>query len=101
MTEHTIDLDEHRRMDAQKATALRRLLSEVEAQRAALASRQEELEHHLFAAPAATWADAAEKARYLLRLFAESTGAEDARRQTLIANVLTDFDRLSSSDPGR
>ena len=49
MTEHTIELDEHRGMAAQKATALRRLLGEVEAQRAALASRQEELELQLFA----------------------------------------------------
>ncbi len=94
MTEHTIELDEHRGMAAQKATALRRLLGDVEAQRAALASRQQELEEQLFAAPTATWADAAEKARYLLRLFAESTAAEDPRRQTLIANVLEDFDRL-------
>jgi hypothetical protein len=94
MTEHTIELDEHRGMAAQKATALRRLLGEVEAQRAALASRQEELELQLFSAPAATWADAAEKARYVLRLFAETTAGDDPRRQKLIANVLADFDRL-------
>jgi hypothetical protein len=97
MTERTIDLDEHRGMAAQKATALRRLLSDVEAQRAALASRQKELEGQLFAAPAATWADAAEKIRYLLRMYAESTGAEDPRRKTLIANVLKDLDRLLAS----
>ena len=94
MTEHTIELDEHRGMAAQKATALRRLLGEVEAQRAALASRQEELELQLFSAPAATWADAAEKVRYVLRLFAETTAGDDPRRQKLIANVLADFDRL-------
>jgi hypothetical protein len=50
----------------------------------------------LFAAPAATWTDAAEKARYLLGLFARSTGAEDTRQQTLIAHALRDFDRLLS-----
>jgi hypothetical protein len=94
MTEHTIDLDEHRGMAAQKATALRRLLSDVEAQRLSLASRQHELEQQLFAAPAANWADAAEKIRYLLRRFAESTGGEDPRQKTLIANVLEDLDRL-------
>ena len=93
MTGPTI-LDEHRGMAAQKATALRRLLGEVEAQRADLASRQQELEHQLFASPAATWTDAAEKARYLLRLFAESAAAEDPRRQMLVANVLDDFGRL-------
>lgn len=95
MTDQPIELDEHRGMAAQKATGLRRLLGEVEAQRTALAMRQQELEHHLFAAPAAGWAEAAEKARYLLRLFADSPAAEDPRRQVLIANVLADFDRLA------
>jgi hypothetical protein len=43
-----------------------------------------------------TWADAAEKARYLLSLFASSLEAQDPRRQMLIARVLEDFVRLSS-----
>ena len=36
MTERTIELDEHRGMAAQKATQLRRLLAEVEADERAL-----------------------------------------------------------------
>src|SRR5436190_11276520 len=95
MTDRTIELDEHRGMAAQKATKLRRLLTEVEADERALRLRQQELECHLLAAPAANWADAAEKARYLLKLFAATPAAEDPRRQTLIANVLDDFARLS------
>ena len=95
MTDKTIDLDEHRGMAAQKATDLRRLLSEVEANEQALRVRQDELESHLIAAPAANWQEAAEKARYLLKLFGATLAAEDPRRQKLIAAVLADFDRLS------
>jgi hypothetical protein len=95
MTEKTIDLDQHRGMAAQKATDLRRLLTEVEANERSLRMRQEELEAHLIAAPAANWTEAAEKARYLLNLFAATLTAEDPRRQKLIAAVLADFERLA------
>ncbi|MPZ56894.1 MAG: hypothetical protein GEU91_10445 [Rhizobiales bacterium] len=94
MTDETIDLDEHRGMAAQKATDLRRLLAEVEANEKALRLRQDELESHLVAAPAANWHEAAEKARYLLNLFGATLAAQDPRRQTLIAAVLADFERL-------
>ena len=95
MTEKTVDLDHHRGMSAQKATELRRLLSEVAANETALRLRQDELESHLLAAPAANWHEAAEKARYLLNLFAATLAAQDPRRQKLIAAVLADFGRLS------
>jgi hypothetical protein len=52
------------------------------------------LESHLIAAPAASWHEAADKARYLLNLFAATLAAQDPRRQKLIAAVLADFDRL-------
>ena len=95
MTDKTIDLDRHRGMAAQKATGLRRLLSEVEANERVLRLRQAELETHLIAAPAASWQEAAEKARYLLNLFANTLTAQDPRRQKLIAAVLDDFERLA------
>lgn len=95
MTETTIDLDEHRGMAAQKATDLRRMLTEVEANETVLRQRQEELESQMLAAPAANWQDAAGKARYLLNLFAASLAAQDPRRQQLVAAVLADFKRLS------
>ena len=47
MTDKTIDLDGRRGMEAQKATDLRRLLAEVEANERTLRLRQEELEAHL------------------------------------------------------
>ncbi len=95
MTEKTIDLDQHRGMAAQKATDLRRMLADVEANEVALRIRQDELETHLVAAPASSWQEAAEKARYLLNLFAATLTSQDARRQKLIAAVLADFRRLS------
>lgn len=95
MTDKQIDLDQHRGMAAQKATELRRLLADVEANERALRLRQDELEAQLLAHPAANWSEAAEKARYLLNLFAASLAAQDPRRQKLIATVLQDFDRLA------
>jgi hypothetical protein len=98
MTDRTIDLDQHRGMAAQKETEIRRLVAEVEADERALRLRQDELEAQLLALPAATWHDAAEKARYLLNVFAATPAAQDPRRQKLIANVLDDFHRLSRND---
>jgi len=69
MTDKTVDLDQHRGMAAQKAT----LLADVEANERVLRLRQEELESHLLAAP--NWQDAADKARYLLNLFAGTVAA--------------------------
>ena len=97
MTDPPIKLDRHRGMAAQKATEIRRLLAEVEANESALRERQLQLETRLIALPAATWPDAAEKARYLLKLFAASPCAQDPRRQQLITNVLDDFARLSET----
>jgi hypothetical protein len=84
-------------MLAQKATEIRRLLKEVEANEKSLRQRQEELEVQLIAAPAATWPEAAEKARYLLGLLSSTSIGQDPRRQNLIANVLKDFVRLSQT----
>jgi hypothetical protein len=95
MTDETVDLDLRRGMAAQKATELRRLVAEVAADQQALRLRQEGLEVQFAAAPSLTWHDAAEKARYLLTLFAETQAAQQPRRQALIANVLDDFTRLS------
>ena len=98
MTDRPIKLDQHRGMAAQKATEIRRLLAEVEDNEKALRQRQEELETQLLAIPAASWSEAAEKARYLLGILASTLIAQDPRRQKLIANVLEDFERLSRAE---
>jgi hypothetical protein len=97
MAEKPDDLDLHRGMAAQKATLVRRSEGAVRADQMALRTRQEELEHFMLAAPAKDWSDAAERAAYLLKLFAESPTAEDPRRQKLIQSVLADFDRLAGT----
>lgn len=95
MSDRPVDLDAHRGMAAQKATELRRQLSEVAAEREKLKARQDMLEKNLAGAPAASWREAADKAHYLLSLFAATPEAADQRRQALIAEVLADFDRLA------
>jgi hypothetical protein len=86
-------------MEAQKATDLRRLLAEVEANERSLRLRQEELEAHLADAPAPSWEEAAEKARYVLGLYKATLTAEDTRRRTLVEAVLEDLERLASAPP--
>ena len=98
MTDKTVDLDQHRGMAAQKATELRRLLADVEANEEVLRVRQDELESQMLAAPAANWQEAADKARYLLKLFAGTIVTQDPRRQKLIAAVLADFSRLAGEN---
>lgn len=95
MSETPINLDGRRGMAAQKATEIRREVADVAAERAALRARQDALELQMLAGPAATWSEAAEKATYLIHLFAASAEAQDPRRQRLIASVLADFDRLA------
>jgi hypothetical protein len=98
MTDRPIELDEHRGMAAQKATELRRLVSEVAADRERLKARQDELEKSLVAAPARSWVEAVEKARYLLSIFSETLEAEDPRRKKLISNLLADFEWLLAEE---
>ena len=100
MKDDPVVLDEHRGMAAQKATEIRRRLAEVEAEQESLRQRQAELERFLLAAPAATWEDAAEKARYLITLLADTPAGQDPRRQRIIADVLEDFRRLSGKTRG-
>jgi hypothetical protein len=49
----------------------------VEANEQSLRSLQEELEMQLIAAPATTWFESAQKARYLLGLFAATPVAQN------------------------
>jgi hypothetical protein len=58
MSDRPIPLDRHRGLAAQKATDIRRLLAEVEANEQSLRMRQDELETQLIAAPSTTWPEA-------------------------------------------
>jgi hypothetical protein len=100
MKDKPVDLDHHRGMAAQKATDLRRLLTEVATNQQALRVAQDQLEAQLIAAPAATWEEVADKVRYLLSVLGATPSGQDPRRQTLIKAVLDDFSRLSG-DTGK
>jgi hypothetical protein len=96
MTDKPVELDEHRGVAAQRSTEIRRSLREVQADQSALRHRQEEFERCAMATPSTTWPAVAERARYLIQLFAATPEARDPRRQELIASVLDDLARLSS-----
>ncbi len=98
VTDHTVDLDKHRGMAAQKATDLRRALAEVENNMRELREREADLENRLLTVAAASWPEAAAKARYLLNLYAASLPPEDARHRALVAALFDDFVRLSGED---
>jgi hypothetical protein len=95
MSDTPVDLDKHRGMASQKATGLRRVLAEAEADAKTLRDRQAVLENQLLSAPAASWPEAAAKARYVLNLYAASLAASDTHHRDLVAAVLADFARLS------
>ena len=95
MTDEPLDLDKHRGMAAQKATDLRRTLVEVESNARELRDRQAHLESQLLSIPAASWPEAAAKARYILNLYAAGLSPEDTRHRELVAAILDDFTRLA------
>jgi hypothetical protein len=96
MTEKPLDLDKHRGMAAQKATDIRRALGEVENNARDLRDRQSILENQLLSISAASWPDAAAKARYVLNLYAAGLAPDDTHHRDLVAAVLADFARLSA-----
>jgi hypothetical protein len=82
-------------MAAQRDTDIRRRLSGVKADQAAVRARQDELEGFLLATEATTWPEAAAKARFLIQLYAGTPEGQDPRRQKLIASTIAELDRLS------
>jgi hypothetical protein len=82
-------------MAAQKATDIRRILADVEANAKLLRDHQGVVEIQLLAVPATSWIEAAAKARYVLNLYAAQLAVADTRHRDLVAAVLADFTRLS------
>ena len=95
MTDGPFDLDKHRGMAAQKATDLRRVLAEAESNAKELRDRQARFEKQLLSMPAASWPDAAAKARYVLNLYAAGLSTDDRRHRDLVEAILEDFARLA------
>jgi hypothetical protein len=96
VNDEPLDLDKHRGMAAQKATDIRRILADVENNAKDLRDRQAVLESQLLSVPAASWPEAAAKARYVLNLYAAGLAASDTQHRDLVAAILADFARLSS-----
>src|SRR5271170_290894 len=96
MSDKPLDLDKHRGMAAQKATDIRRALAEVESNARQLRERQGMLESQLLSDQAASWPEAAAKARYVLNLYAAGLAPGDAHHRDLVAAVLADFVRLAN-----
>jgi len=94
MDETPIALDKHRGLVGLRATEIRRRLADVAAGHAEYRQRRGDLETFLAATPAATWREAAEKARYLISILAQTPSGRDPRRQKIIESVLEDFKRL-------
>ena len=95
MSDKPLDLDKHRGMAAQRATDIRRILADVENNAKALRDRQGIFENQLLSDPAASWPEAAAKARYVLNLYAAGLAPADTHHRDLVAAVLADFARLS------
>lgn len=100
MTE-PVDLDQRRGIAAAKSTEIRRRLQELEAEEAALRHRKDEFEAFLLATPAASWPEAAAKARYLLQVFASTLEDDDCQGQRLIEQTLDDLVRLCDAPAHR
>lgn len=98
VTETPIDLDKHRGMAAQKATDIRRVLADVEANAKLLRDKQGLLEIQLLAVPAASWPEAVAKARYVLNLYSASLAPSDTHHRDLVSAVLADLTRLAGDD---
>jgi hypothetical protein len=95
MTDHPLDLDKHRGIAAQKATDIRRVLAEVEHNAKELRDRQALLEQQVLSVPAASWPEAAAKARYVLNLYTAGLAPDDTHHRDIVAAVFADFARLT------
>jgi len=95
LSETPIELDKHRGMAAQKATDIRRVIQDVEANAKLLREHQAAVELQLLKAPAETWAEAVAKARYVLNLYADGLAPADTHHRDLLTAVLADLTRLA------
>src|SRR5260370_17513885 len=91
VSDKPLDLDKHRGMAAQKATDIRRILADVENNAKDLGDRQGILENQLLSAPAASWPEAAAKARYVLNLYPPGLAPSDTHHHAMVAALLAPF----------
>jgi len=95
VSEGPIDLDKHRGMAAQKATDIRRVVTEIEANAKLLRDLQGAVEMQILAVPTTLVSEAVAKARYVLNLYAAGLAPTDTHHRDLVAAVLADLTRLA------
>ena len=71
------------------------MLADVEANAKLLRDRQGVVEIQLLSVPAASWPEAAAKARYVLNLYAAGLSPGDTHHRDLVGAIMADFARLS------
>ena len=91
----TRSISKHRGMAAQKATDIRRVLADVEANAKLLRDHQAAVEFQLLAVPASSWPEAVAKARYVLNLYAADLAQADTHHRDLVTAVLADLTWLA------
>lgn len=95
MTDDPVDLDGRRSSAGRMGSEIRRHANrESEADQLAARLRQQELEAQLAAETARTWPEIAAKAQCLIRLYAETSEAQDERRKMLIERALSDIAKM-------
>ena len=78
MIDDPVSLDSHRGMAAQKATGIRRVLADVENNATDLRDREAATESQILSTPAASWPEAAAKARHDAEVRTRIKAAENA-----------------------
>jgi len=63
-----------------------------------LRERQALLENQFLSVPAASWPEAAIKARYVLNIYAAQLALGDTHHRDLVAAILADFTRLTDKN---
>ena len=99
ITDDPVDLDARRSQKSKKAIDTRRhTMNELMSEEAFRALDIAALEAQLQVAPARDWADAIEKAQFLLRRYSSTPEAQDARVRKLIRRALSDMARLAKRE---
>src|SRR4029453_13709781 len=98
VTDTPIELDKHRGMAAQKATDIRRVIADVEANAKLLRDKQGVVEIEILAAPPPSWPGAGPKGLFVLTLFPPGLPATDPHPRALVSGVLAALPRLSKEE---
>ena len=99
MMDDPVNLDGRRSLESQMATDFRRHAAECRITDQTVRQQHDaELHRQMLVGPADGWAGAARKAQFLIRRYARTPEAQDARVRKLIRRALSDLARLVESE---